>query len=97
MRTVISRIATVKIATNGTDFYILVVVHNSRAEAEHDRTKKILDQIFNDYTVNNDDCTARWLKTYKLTHGEDTEAFIAQLGENIDGEISGDTPVATRN
>lgn len=95
MRTVISSITTVKIATNDSDFYILVVVHNDRMEDEHERVKHRLDQIFRDYTENNEDFAARWLKTYKLTHGEDADAFITQLGENISAQIDGVDMVAT--
>ena len=95
MRTVISRIATIKIATQDSNFYILVVAHNKRMEAEHDYTKRNLDQIFNDYTANSDDFAARWLKTYKFSHGDDADNFITQLGENIEMQISGDETVIT--
>ena len=95
MRSVISSIATVKITTRDSDFYILVVAHNDRIEAEHDRAKRRLDQIFNDYTVNNEDFAARWLKTYKLAHGEDADAFISQLNENIAAQIEGTEMVST--
>ena len=93
MRTVISRVATVKITNNDSNFYILVVAHNARAESEHDTVKHSLDRIFNDYTANVENFSARWLKTYKLTHGDDIDMFIAQLNENIEAEMSGDDTV----
>lgn len=95
MRTVVSRIATVKITTQDSNFYILVVVHNNRLESDHDRIRKILDQVFHDYTSSNDDLTVSWMKTYRLTHGDDTEDFIYQLGEKIDPEVTGDEVVIT--
>lgn len=95
MRTVVSRIATVKITTQGSDFYILVVAHNNRLESDHDRIRKILDQLFHDYTTSNDDLTVNWLKTYRLTHGEDAEEFIGQLDEKIDLETEGDQVIIT--
>lgn len=88
MRTVISRISTVKIATQDSNFYILVVAHDKRLEAEHDRAKRSLDQIFNDYIANNDDFSANWLKTYKLAHGENADEFITRLTENIEAQIN---------
>ena len=96
MRTVLSQIATVKIATNGSDFYILVVAHNDRLDAEHDKTKRHLDQIFSDYTANIDDFSAQWLKTYKMAYGDDAENFITQLSENIDAQLSGESVVVGR-
>ena len=89
MRSVISAITTVKIATRDSDFFILAVVGNDRAAAQHDRVKKHLDQLFSDYSADSDDFSARWLKTYKLMHGDDSEAFISQLGENIVSQIEG--------
>ena len=93
MRTVLSRVATVKISTNGSDFYIMAVAHNDRMESEHDVIKKRLDQIFDDYTSNNDDFSASWQKTYRMTHGDDAELFIAHLNENITAQLSGDSVV----
>ena len=97
MRTVISRIATVKISTQNSNFYILVVAHSERMESEHDRVKTILDQIFHNYEANNEDLSTRWLKTYRLLHGEDADAFINQLEENIDAQINGDEAVSTES
>ena len=95
MRSVISSIATVKITTKDSNFYILVVSHNNRIDSEHDRAKRRLDQIFNDYTVNNDEFEAHWLKTYKLSHGDDADEFINQLGENIEAQMDGTEMVST--
>ena len=97
MRTVLSRIATVKIATRDSDFYILAVAHNDRIDGEHDMLKKRLDSIFSDYTSNTDNFSASWLKTYKLTYGDDAEAFIAQLGENVEAQMSGESSVVGGN
>ena len=88
MRTVLSRMATVKIATQDQNFYVLVVAHAQRMESEHDRMKHALDQIFYDFTANTEDFEARWLKTYRLIHGEDAGAFIDQLTENIEAQIN---------
>lgn len=93
MRTVISQISTVKITTQNSNFYVLVVAHKDKMEAEHNRSKKNLDQIFHDYTAEDNEFAAQWQKTYKLSHGEDTDAFIAQLGENIESQISGNESV----
>lgn len=95
MRMVISYIATVKIATRESDFYILVVMNNERIDEQHDRVKKRLDQLFSEYSADSEDFSASWVKTYKLTHGEDSDQLISQLGENIDAQIDGTEMVST--
>ena len=87
MRTLLSRITTIKITTQNSNLYILAVVHKERMTAEHDRIKRILDQIFVDYVDNADDVSmVRWIKTYKMEHGDDTDEFIKNMREYIEEE-----------
>lgn len=88
MRTVISQMVTVKITTQDTNFYILIIAHQDKMAAEHDRVKTDLDQIFSEYTADTDNFTAYWLKTYKFTRGEDVNEFISQLTENLEAQIN---------
>ena len=87
MRTLLSRITTIKITVLNSNFYILVVAHKASMEAEHDRIKRMLDQIYRDYVNNSEDVSmVRWIKTYRLMHDDDADVFINQLTEYIEEE-----------
>ena len=87
MRTLLSRITTIKITVLNSNFYILVVAHADRMESEHDRIKKMLDQIYRDYVSESEDVSmVRWIKTYRLLHDDDADVFINQLTEYIEEE-----------
>lgn len=98
MRTLLSRITTIKIATQNSNIYILVVVHKERMEAEHDRIKKMLDHIFHDYVDDSEDVSmVRWIKTYRMQHDDDSDVFINQLNEYIEEEHNDREPVEEKN
>lgn len=86
MRNIMMNNGTVKLTTQDNNFYVLIVAPNHKIESEYQFAKKNLDRIFQELSEENEAFDARWLKTYRMTHGDDPEEFIREIGEMIEEE-----------
>lgn len=86
MRNIMMKNATMKLTSQDDNFYALLIANNDKIDAEYKLAKRSLDRIFSELSEENDEFDARWLKTYKFTHGEDSEEFVRIISEKFEEE-----------
>lgn len=86
MRNIMMRNATMKLTSQDNNFYVLIVAPKDKIEAEYKYAKNSLDRIFKELSEESEDFDARWLKTYRFSHGGDPEEFIKEISEKVDDD-----------
>lgn len=87
MRTIMTRNTTIKITSQGNDFYVISIAPVAKAETEYLDTKQSIDRFFAEFSEESDQFSAYWLKTYRFSHGDDPEEFIRSFCEKIESNI----------
>ena len=86
MRNIMMRNVTMKLTSQDNNFYVLLVAPQNKVEAEYKIARSSLDRIFQELSEENEMFDARWLKTYRFSHGDDPEEFIKEICEKIDDD-----------